>query len=101
MSSAGDLPDIRALRPESYVTRERLWSGEPVPAFTVHVAEDSDWLERMILEQCGEFRLRDEIVPRRSADMGRPARIVTPTAGQLQWRGAGGSRRVPASQEPR
>lgn len=50
MSSAGDLPDIRALRPESYVTRERLWSGEPVLAFTAEAAEDFDWLERMILD---------------------------------------------------
>jgi SAM-dependent methyltransferase len=46
---ARDLPDLRALRPERYVTREMLWTGEPVTAFRADEPADFDWLERMIL----------------------------------------------------
>lgn len=44
-----ELPDIRSLRPESFVARSPMWSGPDLLAFEVREPADFDWIERMIL----------------------------------------------------
>lgn len=44
-----ELPDIRSLRPESFVARSPMWSGPDLLAFEVRELADFDWIERMIL----------------------------------------------------
>jgi SAM-dependent methyltransferase len=48
-SISPELPDLRPLRPECYVVRHRLWSGDDFLAFHAREPEDFDWLEAMIL----------------------------------------------------
>jgi SAM-dependent methyltransferase len=44
-----DLPDIRPLRPESFVARSPMWGGPDLLAFEARQPGDFDWMERMLL----------------------------------------------------
>ena len=44
-----DLPDIRPLRPESFVVRSPMWGGPDLLAFEARQPRDFDWMERMLL----------------------------------------------------
>jgi Methyltransferase domain len=44
-----ELPDIRPLRPASFVARTPLWSGPDLLAFDAREPGDFDWIEEMIL----------------------------------------------------
>jgi hypothetical protein len=44
-----ELPDIRPLRPGSFVARTPLWSGPDLLAFDAREPGDFDWIEEMML----------------------------------------------------
>jgi hypothetical protein len=44
-----ELPDIRPLRPDSFVARSPLWSGPDLLGFQAREPADFDWIEQMIL----------------------------------------------------
>jgi hypothetical protein len=43
------LPDLRPLRPESFVGRSPTWGGPDLLAFEAREPGDFDWMERMLL----------------------------------------------------